>query len=74
MLMKYVGVLILGPFGWLAEYLPGPPDPLDVSIPYPDWLPSWPVTTALAVVLITAGFALLVRLARWLYGLAPVIQ
>ena len=74
MLMQAVWWLVATPVGWVLDYLPEPPDPLDISVPFPAWLPSWPLTVGLAAVLLAAALGLLVRFARWVYGLVPVIQ
>lgn len=74
MLMDLVWGLVRPFYEWIADVFPEPPNPVSMEVPYPAWLPSWPVTTALASVLLVAGFSLLVRLVRWLYGLVPVVQ
>lgn len=67
---------------WLArplvagvlELLPDAPDPIEVTLPWPAWLPFWPFATVLVLVLVAGAASIAVRFLRWLYGLIPVIQ
>lgn len=54
--------------------VPDAPEPVEVVLPWPAAVPFWPFATVLAAVLVCGAAALVVRFARWVYGLIPVIQ
>lgn len=66
---------VAGPLveGLLGE-LPAAPEPVDLVLPWPAWLPFWPFGTVLTLVLLAGTAFLALRFLRWLYGLVPVVQ
>lgn len=74
MLMNLLWTLVEPMVTGLLDLLPDAPDPVDLELPWPNWLPFWPFATVLALVLLVGLAALAVRFARWVYGLIPVIQ
>lgn len=74
MLMKLLWDFAGPPITALLGLIPEAPEPAEWVIPWPAWIDSWPFTLSV-VTIVTAGSAfLLLRLARYVYGLVPVIQ
>lgn len=62
--------LISAVLGWM----PDAPAAVALMVPWPAWLPSWPLVLMFVAVLTAGGLFLLLRFARWIYGLIPVVQ
>lgn len=58
----------------VLEAIPEAPEPVSLTIPWPSFLPTWPVSVTLVAVVAVGTASLLVRLLRWGYGLIPVVQ
>lgn len=74
MLMKLVGLMVMPLLSGFLDIIPDAPDPVDLTLPWPAWLPFWPFGTAITLVTIVGVASLLIRFLRWVYGLVPVAQ
>lgn len=74
MLMKLLWTVAEPLLSGFLDVLPDAPEPFDVVIPWPAWLPWEPFAVGLAAMLLVGSAALLVRFLRWVYGLVPVLQ
>lgn len=71
--MRAVWWLVRPVVSGILGLLPDAPDPIELVLPWPDWVPFWPFATGLGIVLVVGVATLLLRFARWVYGLIPVI-
>lgn len=74
MLMKLLWAFAETPIALILGLIPGAPEPAELIIPWPAWLPSWPFTLALVTVTTAGVLFLALRVLRWVYGLIPVVQ
>lgn len=74
MLMALLWTVAGPPISYALGFLPDAPEPADWTVPWPAWLPSWPVGLAFVSVLTAGGLFLALRFVRWVYGLIPVVQ
>ena len=74
MLMRLLWAVFEPVISGLFDLLPDAPEPLDLDLPWPDWVPFWPFATVLGMVFVVGVASAAVRFARWVYGLIPVIQ
>lgn len=58
----------------LMDLVPDAPEPVELVLPWPAWLPFWPFATAFALVLIVGVASMALRFLRYVYGLIPVVQ
>jgi hypothetical protein len=73
-LMKLLGLFAIPMFEAFLNVIPDAPDPVDLTLPWPGWLPFWPFGTAMVFVLTIGVASLSIRFLRWVYGLIPVVQ
>lgn len=74
MLMRLLWGLVEPLVRPVLSAIPDAPDAAALTIPWPAFLPTWPVTLTLVSVVAVGTASLLVRLLRWGYGLIPVVQ
>lgn len=58
----------------LLDTLPEAPEPVELVIPWPAWVPFWPFGLGIALILVVGAITIGLRFLRWVYGLIPVIQ
>lgn len=74
MLMRLVWAMVEPIVSGFLDLLPDAPEPIDLTLPWPSWLPFWPFGVGIALVVVVGVATLGIRFARWVYGLVPVIQ
>lgn len=76
MLASLAGFLLtlVEPITDLLLLVPEVPPVQLLTVPFPNWLPSEPLVASIVQVGAAAGTVLLLRLVRWVYGMAPVVQ
>lgn len=64
--------------GWfvdgLSSLIPAPPTFDAIVIPWPDFVPVWPVITSIGIIVVAGALFASVRVLRWVYGLVPFLQ
>lgn len=58
----------------IAEAIPEAPEPVTLDVPWPSFLPTWPLALSIGSVIAVGTAVLLIRFLRWAYGLVPVVQ
>lgn len=74
MLMKLLWTVAEPLIRFVFMVMPQAPEPIDLVLPWPAWLPFAPFATAIGMVVVTGVATVITRGIRWLYGLIPVVQ
>lgn len=74
MLMRLLWGLVEPLVRPVLDLLPDAPDPVDIVIPWPAWVPFWPFALGIGLIIVVGSATIALRFLRWVYGLIPVIQ
>lgn len=74
MLMRLLWGLIEPIVAPILGLLPDAPEPVDIVIPWPEWVPFWPFALGIGLIIVVGSATIALRFLRWVYGLIPVIQ
>lgn len=72
--MKLLWNFARTPITALFGLVPDAPEPASWVMPWPSWVESWPFTLSVVTIVAAGSAFLLLRFARWVYGLIPVVQ
>lgn len=73
MLMQLVWAVFGVPISLLLGLLPEAPEPVSITLPWPDAVPSALFVGALLLCLAAGTLVLALKFLRWVYGLIPVV-